>query len=462
MKENNYKNVTFKDKMMNVVTKLSENIYLTTLRDAFISTAPLTILASMFIFFNNVILDPENGLFSLWDTTKTIMGKYSGIMRLGDIITNATLNFLAVFIAFLIGYYLAQKKGKDAITTAIVSVTSLIVFMPLTVDIVPVGMKSSVTVNGVYTTTYTSVSGMFVAIIVAILSANLFMYFSKFGKLQVKLPDSVPEVVSRSFMSLIPYAITVTAVGLVAFGISLLDQGTLLDMINAVIGTPLRALVSNIYGITIYQVLVNSMFIFLGIHGGFITGPVDAILQLNILDNMQAIQKGLEPVNIISNDFIYVVTQIGGSGNLLGLIIAFFIVGRMKSHKIIAKIALVPALFNISEPLVFGIPLILNPLYLIPFALNIVVGLSVGYIATLIGLVDKISYLTPWTTPQLIRPILGSGGDFKWLIVSIALLVISILIYIPFVRLDEKIKLANQEKDIENRHTELLSTADEL
>ena len=128
----------------------------------------------------------------------------------------------------------------------------------------------------------------------------------------------------------------------------------------------------------------------------------------------------------------------GGAGNMLALVIAIFIVSKRQDYKVIAKLGFAPALFNISEPLMFGLPVVMNPILIIPMILTTLAGLGIGALATQIGLMAHTYVLIPWTTPPVISAFLATGGDILSGVVGLVILVISILIYIPFVKVMDK------------------------
>lgn len=156
-------------------------------------------------------------------------------------------------------------------------------------------------------------------------------------------------------------------------------------------------------------------------------------------ENMAAVAHGHFPPHIINSDFVTVYTQMGGTGLTLSLILAVFLVSRYAPFRKVCSLALVPGIFEINEPIIFGFPIVFNIPMMIPFVLSPVIGGLIGYYATAIGFVRPLSVYLPWTTPPFVSGFLASGGDWKVVLVQVIIIAVCTLFYIPFIKIAERV-----------------------
>ena len=176
-----------------------------------------------------------------------------------------------------------------------------------------------------------------------------------------------------------------------------------------------------------------------GIHSAYIFNPIlEPIYLASLASNVAAINAGQAATEVITKPFLDSVAFMGGAGNMLALVIAIFLVSKRSDYKVIAKLGFIPAIFNISEPLMFGLPVVMNPILIIPMIGATLAGLGIGVLAIQIGLMANTYVLIPWTTPPVINSFLATGGDFMSAVVGLVILVVSIFIYIPFVKVMNK------------------------
>ena len=175
------------------------------------------------------------------------------------------------------------------------------------------------------------------------------------------------------------------------------------------------------------------------VHSAYIFNPIlEPIYLASLALNVNAINAGEAATQIITKPFLDSVAFMGGAGNMLALVIAIFLVSKRNDYKVIGKLGLVPALFNISEPLMFGLPVVMNPILIIPMIGATLAGLGIGALATQIGIMAHTYVLIPWTTPPVISAFLATGGDIMSGVVGLVILIVSVLIYIPFVKVMNK------------------------
>lgn len=433
-------NSKFVDKFTMFAAKFGNQIHLRSLRDAFATVMPLYILAGLAVLLNNTAF---KWIFS-GDTLAQV--QYWGIT-----IANATLNISGVIIAAVIGYSLAvNREFENPIAAAMISLTSLIVMMPNTVEVVPDGAEKAVSISGVLPFANIGTGAMFAGIIIALLSTELFIKVSRIKKLKVNLGDSVPPAVGKSFNVLIPVIIVLS---IFAVGSTLLFNLTGMNLINLIttfIQEPLRHIGTGLWGCIILYSLGNMLWLF-GVHQSIIYSSIlEPLLIINITENIAAYNAGETIPNIINVSQVTTFGLIGGSGCTICLLIATFLVGRNAATRNVAKLAAAPGIFNINEPVIFGYPIVYNITMAIPFVLVPSLGILISYLATSVGFISPCVSLVPWTTPPLISAFLATAGDWRAVVVQAIVIVIGVLIYIPFVKINDKV-LAKQS---EANHTE--------
>lgn len=166
---------------------------------------------------------------------------------------------------------------------------------------------------------------------------------------------------------------------------------------------------------------------------------MDPFLLQNMQDNMLAYANHQEIPHIINMAFKDTFAVMGGSGNTIALLIAIFIFSRRKDYRDISKMSLTPSIFNISEPIIFGLPIVFNPMLIIPFVLAPIFSLSVAYFATALGLINHVVVQTPWTTPPIISGFLATGGDWRASVLQLLIIIITVFMYLPFLKVDERV-----------------------
>lgn len=223
---------------------------------------------------------------------------------------------------------------------------------------------------------------------------------------------------------------------------------TIHGFIYKVLQAPLTALGDSL-GATLVANLFIGLFWVFGIHGANIVGSVMGPIWISLSgENLAAFQAGKELPHIITQQFQEIYLQLGGSGSTLALCLAMIFICRSQQCKKLGKLALLPGLFNINEPITFGLPVVLNPIMMIPFILTPMILAVVCYVAISLGLVPPPSgVIVPWTTPPIIGGFLIAG--FKGAILQIVELAISFFIYLPFLRVVDK-QYYEQEQSYEN------------
>ncbi|MGL4988377.1 MAG: PTS sugar transporter subunit IIC, partial [Cetobacterium sp.] len=410
------------EKLSNLAYRTSEQKHLNSIRDGFIILMPLIIISSFFILINNVILNQNSGLMGILGINSELI---SSLSEIGVRVYNGTLNIMSLLITATVSYKLSKSYGEDGITSSIFSVASLLVFFPLTLNVNPISSSESFEVSGLISGVHTSSTGLFVGILVALASTELLVRFSRCDKLKLNLPDSIPPSVIKSFNSLIPMTLIITLFSLIAFVLNTAFSTGIHEVVNKLIQNPLMGIVQGLPGILTILFFQNLLWSF-GLHGAFILAPItETTFLIAIQENISAVNLGMIPPNIITKPFLDAFGFMGGGGSTIGLIIAVIIASKREDYKAVTKMSTIPSLFNINEPLIFGFPIVFNPILGIPLILAPIVNVTFAYLLTAAGIISKTTVMIPWTTPPILSAFLATNGDWKAAVVAGICIVIS-------------------------------------
>ncbi|WP_294830307.1 PTS sugar transporter subunit IIC [uncultured Lactobacillus sp.] len=431
----NENKATLTDRFTAVAAKIANITYLKILRDAFQVIMPMFILAGIGTLLNSVIFPAL--------TNGSLLAK---LQVFGTLISNATLNISAMLVAPMISYYLAKARKFDSpMSAVIVTIGSLFAIMPIVNQATIKGTEKMAEVTGVVTFDKIGTNGMFAGIIIGFVATEIFIKLSKLKALKINLGQGIPPAVATSFELMIPIFITILIICLVSTLLVDLWNTSVIDFITMAIQKPLTKVGNSFIGFTFLFALANFVFS-IGIHPSTITSSImKAPLMVAMNENMTAAAAGRQAPNIINYSFRLVFGQMGGTGATLGLLIAILLFTKYKPFKQVSKLALAPAIFNINEPIVFGLPVVFNVSLMIPFVLGPIIGTTIGYVMTAIGFIKPLTVLVPWTIPPFVNGFLASGGDWKVVLVQIIIVAVHVILYLPFLKVSEKI--AKQQVD---------------
>lgn len=432
------KGKAFLDKFAEVSAKIGNQVHLRSLRDAFATITPLYILAGIAVLINNVI-------FPAIFTDESAL---ANVQTWGNAITLGTLNVSALILAGLIGYCLAQNKRFDnPLACVVVGISSFVIMMPqyitaslhssselLTDDV------TSAAVTGALSTTNTGTNGLFGAIIIGLIAVTVFIAISGVEQLKVNLGEGVPPAVSNSFNVMIPMLITLSIFALCSAVLAVCAGTDLLTIISTFIAEPLKGLMnSGPWAVIFIYTLANLLFC-LGIHQSTISGAtVEPILTMLIVDNMATYAAGqaIPADHYMNMQIINSFALMGGSGCTFCLLLDTFLFSKSKTSKTVAKMALLPGLFNINEPVIYGYPIVYNLPLMIPFVLIPDIFIGATYGLTCAGLISPCIAQAPWTTPPILSALLSTGFDIRAAIWQVAEIAIGMAIYLPFMKVSE-------------------------
>lgn len=406
---------------------------------------PFTIVGSMFLVLN-VIPQTFTFLEGFWNST---------FFKIGDLYmlaNKATMGILALYFCLVIGYEYTkiyadeEDLNVNPLNGALLSMFAYFMAIPQLVMedgkmvLVNIANKDmnifkgwEMSADGV---TRLGTTGIFTAIIMSIIAVQLYRLCVK-RKWIIKMPEAVPEGVSRSFTALIP-AFLVAFVILTFTGILVAFNTDIFKIIAVPFGFVVN-LTSSWAGILVIYFLIHALWI-VGIHGANIIG---AFITPIVLSNMQL---NIDGANIpFAGEFQNTFVIIGGSGATLGLCLFIALLAKSEQLKVLGKASLVPGIFNINEPLVFGLPIVYNPFLAIPFFLAPMVSASIGYWTIKLELVKPIIAQVPWPSPIGFGAFIGTAGSLMAVFVSIICAIVSFLIWLPFIKIYDS-KLVEQEK----------------
>ncbi|PAA95066.1 PTS sugar transporter subunit IIC [Serratia fonticola] len=423
--------MSFKDRLIDSLGGFANTFnsfrYIMAIKAAFITLMPVIIAGAFSVLISNMVMDPKNGLasfqmFSFLATLKPIMTS----------INYATLSFLTIGAVFLIGIELGKINGSRTLFPGLLAVICFISVTPTTIELM-VNDQMQV-VKDVLAKQFSDTKSLFLGMFIAILAVEIYSRLEQVKGLRIKMPESVPPNVSASFSALIPAIITVVVIATFGFVFHQVTGIYLYDAVYRVIQQPLESVVQSLPGILILM-FVAQLFWVIGIHGNQMIKPIREPLLLGAITvNMTAFEQGKEVPNIITMPFWDVYMSIGGSGCTIGLLLAVIMASRRKEMKEIGKLSLGPSFFNINEPVIFGMPIMLNPILAIPFIITPLVTGAIGYFATSLGFAGKAVVMVPWTTPPIINAWLSTAGSMGAVVTQMVCIVVAILIYLPFVK----------------------------
>lgn len=403
-----------------IANKLGNQRHLAAIRDGMVVAIPLSILGGVCLIISTPPFKPET--LPNWGFVSDMLNGWYNWAQANKAMLqlpyNMTMALMGLFIAFAIAYHLADEYEMPKLNSAIVSTAVfLIVSAPTTSAVASnliVDGKSAtdlLALAGNYIpTTYLDAKGIFTAILVAIGCVEI-MHFMFKKDIRIKMPEGVPPAISSSFDAILPLFICV----IIFYGLSLVVQNFSGQLLPSMIMTVLAPAISgldSLVGICLIT-MIAQVFWFFGLHGASITQPF----------------------------WSYVIT-LGGGGATMGLCILLL---RSKSAelKTLGKLSIGPAIFNINEPIIFGLPMVLNPLMMIPFIFVPVINSIIAYGLMAFHIVGKGIIETPWTTPAPLGAALGCM-DFKAAIMVIGLIILDMVLYYPFFKLLEKQKLEEE------------------
>ncbi|MBU5592960.1 PTS transporter subunit EIIC [Clostridium sp. MSJ-4] len=440
------------EKLVPIGEKISSQRHLRAIRDGMVAATPLTLLGGAILIIssppvNLEVIKPTNFFYKFLITWKKFAMENGMNLELPF---RMSMGIMALFIAIAISYSLAKSYNIDPLGSLIVSaVTFLVVAAPSNLGVMSktigkdmVGAKILENQSILIPSHFLGAEGIFTAIIIAIITTEITRILKQKGFV-IKMPDSVPPAIMASFESIIPLAVSVILFFLVSLGIESISGMLIPELIMKAIH-PLVGAVDSPGGIIVISILTQLLWV-VGLHGSsIVTGAVGVFELGNLANNANLVSLGKEAAFIYTEPFRAFFMIIGGAGATMGLVILLL---RSKSAQLknLGKLAIIPSIFNINEPIIFGVPLVLNPILAIPFVIVQIVNGLIAYGVMKMGILGKTYLAVPWTTPSPIGGFLATM-DYKAPIIIILLIVLDIIIWYPFFKAYEKQLLEVESK----------------
>lgn len=448
--------------LMPVAEAIGKNKYLIAIRDGFLVSTPLLIVGSIFLLIAN---------FPIPAWTDWLGATMVGSSSLGALLekqSDATFTIMALFATMGIGYSFARQMKTTPLFGAAVALMAWFILMPYSFE----GTAKEILINGDAQTVadgttavvsgiglgWLGAKGIFVGILTAISSVHIYVAVERRGWV-IKMPAGVPPTVVESFGALIPAGVVMTVFFLI--NTVFVAMGTnAFDFIFEFLQTPLLGLGDTLGSMVIAYIFLH-LFWFLGVNGGSVVGAVyNPILQTLALENLHLYQQvgpeGYTVANgahIISQQFQDLFATFGGAGSTLSLVIAMLFFCESKRIKELGKLSFIPGIFGINEPIIFGLPIVLNPMILIPFVLVPTMNIVLSYIAMAVGLFPPPNGIAiPWTTPVIISGLLST--NWVGALFQAFLLALGVLVYYPFIKAMDKQYLRDEKEAAEKADEE--------
>lgn len=407
------------DTIAPIATKMTSNRYLSAIKEGFFGSTPILIAGSIFLLFTSL---PFNGYAEFM--TNIFGKKWMDFFYLPY---QASFNLMSIYVVVGMARSLSKYYKVDEKLAIALSFVGIFVLTPLifTAD----GAKGLPLDNF-------AAKGLFVCMIATAISIEIYRFCAQKG-ITIKMPDSVPQNVSNAFAAVIPAFAIILLFDVLRTLFAMTDFGSAQQFIFTILQQPLQSLGGTLPA-TFIALLIESVIWCFGIHGSSIVSSVmNPIWYALSAENLAAVEAGIAMPNIVNYQFISFFVKLGGVGATLSLTLLCLFKSKSDQYKALGKLGIGASLFNINEPIIFGFPIVLNPMMMIPFVLsNVTVGV-VTYAAIWSGLVPYINGVNlPYTIPVVISGFMLCG--WRGALLQVVLLLITGLIYYPFFKAQDK------------------------
>lgn len=422
----------FSEKVIPKIIRFINTKGVQSIKNGMVYSMPLLIIGSIFLIFANF---PIQAVVDWLEA--------AGIKDVLDQAYGATFNISAMIAVIGISYNYVKLEGQEPLSGAIVSLAVFLLLMPSTIT-----TESGEVVSGIINKTWTAGQGMIGAIIIGLIVPTVYCWFLK-KNIRIKMPAGVPDGVTNSFAALIPAMAIITG-ATVIHGICYLGfDTTLMEIIYKMIQMPLQGLTDSLGGAIVMCFAGPFLWLF-GVHGSTVVGGVmTGLLTANSLENQAILDSGLELTlenggHIVTQQFYDQFINVTGAGITIGLVMFLVFFAKSKQLKTLGRMEIVPALFGINEPILFGIPIVMNPLLAVPFVAMPIISCVVQYFALYTGLCPLYGATqVPWTCPPIISGFLVGG--WRSALLQLVIFIISFFVYLPFIRRIDKANVLQEQ-----------------
>ena len=436
-------------RLMPIANKVGNQKFLVALRDSFIGTMPVIMTGSFALMINAFLADLPGQFGWTWITTT-----FQWLIDINWLVFKGSIPIVVLLFLFTFGVNIARIYNTDKVSAGLVAVASYVITIggsisktfelagdsqavKKAVEKLPefklTGNSLAVTLNGVIPGDQISARGYFTAILIGFVSVIIFCKVMN-RNWTIKLPDSVPPAIMKPFLSIIPAAIAMYVVGITTYIFNTVTGDLMINWIYKVLQAPLLSMSQSFWAVLLI-VFLNKIFWFFGLHGGNVLAPVMASLfGVTMLANLEAFQAGQTiPYMWTDNSFGAFVWF-----DAIGVAIAILWQAKNKHYRKMAKLGIFPMIFNIGEPVMYGLPIVLNPIMFIPYVLTPLLMVTVSYWATAWGLVAPVTQNVTWVMPPVLYGFFATAFDWRAIVLSLINIAISTFVYLPFVKMADK------------------------
>lgn len=416
-------------KVINSIMKFVNMRGVIALKDGMLAILPLTVVGSLFLIIGQLpFADLNNMIAGVFGENwiEPFMQVYNG-----------TFAIMGLISCFSIAYAYAKNSDVEPLPAGVLSLSAF--FILLRSSYIP---QQGEAIGDAMSKVWFGGQGIIGAIIIGLSVGAIYSFFIK-KHIVLKMPEQVPMAISKQFEAMIP-AFVIFFLSMVVYLVAktATNGGTFIEMIYDVIQVPLQGLTGSLPGAIGIAFFISFLWWF-GVHGqSVVNGVVTALLLSNLASNKILLEAGNlsldKGAHIVTQQFLDSFLLMSGSGITFGIVVAMLFWAKSKQYKALGKVAFLPAIFNVNEPVTFGFPIVMNPLMFLPFVLVPILAALIVYGSIVIGFMQPFSGVTlPWSTPAIISGFMVAG--WQGAVVQILILLVSVVVYYPFFRVQDKI-----------------------
>lgn len=422
------------EKVVVYISKFTNTKVIKALKDGMMFSLPFLMIGSLFLLIANLPIKSLNTLVA-----------ECGLADICSQVYSSTFSLMALFTVVGITYsYLKNDKISTAVNGALTGLAAFVLLTPSSKV-----LENGEAVTGVISKDWTAGQGMICAILIGFLVGYIYSLCIR-KDIRVKMPEGVPPGVADSFSSLLPTGIITIVCAIIYAVCRFVFKTTFAELIYSAIQIPLQGVTDSFAGVVIMTVMMSLLW-WTGVHGGSICGGIlSPILQANMAANQKILDSGVALTvqnggHIFTQQFWDNFLCMSGAGVVIGLVIYITFFAKSESLRSLGKLSIVPNIFNINEPIIFGTPIVLNIYLLVPFVLvPLIIGIS-SYLLMYFGILPLFSgVMVPWTTPPIISGFLIGG--WKVALWQLVMIIISFVVYFPFIKKIDTLSSKNENK----------------
>lgn len=422
------------EKVVVYISKFTNTKVIKALKDGMMFSLPFLMIGSLFLLIANLPIKSLNTLVA-----------ECGLADICSQVYSSTFSLMALFTVVGITYsYLKNDKISTAVNGALTGLAAFVLLTPSSKV-----LENGEAVTGVISKDWTAGQGMICAILIGFLVGYIYSLCIR-KDIRVKMPEGVPPGVADSFSSLLPTGIITIICAIIYAVCHFVFKTTFAELIYSAIQIPLQGVTDSFAGVVIMTVMMSLLW-WTGVHGGSICGGIlSPILQANMAANQKILDSSVALTvqnggHIFTQQFWDNFLCMSGAGVVIGLVIYITFFAKSESLRSLGKLSIVPNIFNINEPIIFGTPIVLNIYLLVPFVLvPLIIGIS-SYLLMYFGILPLFSgVMVPWTTPPIISGFLIGG--WKVALWQLVMIIISFVVYFPFIKKIDTLSSKNENK----------------